>query len=47
VSALRPSRLVAVALALASLLGAAGCTTNNYNCNVKDACRVPGAGPEH
>ncbi len=34
-------------VALAASLGVAGCTTNNYNCNVKDACRVPGASPDH
>ena len=32
---------VVVALAAASCVGA--CTTNNFNCNVKDACRVPDA----
>ncbi len=30
-------------LTIATLLAAAGCTTNNFNCNVRDACRVPGA----
>jgi hypothetical protein len=39
------TRIVA-GIAVVASLGVAGCTTNNYNCNVKDACRVPGAAPE-
>jgi hypothetical protein len=39
-------RSLVVALVVTTLLGIAGCTTNNYNCNVKDACRTPGAAPE-
>jgi hypothetical protein len=47
VSMRRFARLSAVVAALGMSAGFAGCMTNNYNCNVKDACRVPGAGPEH
>jgi hypothetical protein len=43
----RVGRWVAFVAVLACSFGVAGCMTNNYNCNVKDACRVPGAGPEH
>ncbi len=31
-----------VAAALVLAVAGAGCTTNNYNCNVKDACRTSG-----
>ena len=36
-------RALVLGAALAVALAAGGCTTNNFNCNVKDACRVPGA----